>query len=312
MADSYALVPVLSPAGVAAQAIAEIGWVLIVGATVLFAGTMALLAWALRRREGRAVRPLWWLVGGGLALPVVVLGGLFFYSVQRAPPWKAMPPPGALIVSVTGRMWWWEIRYFDSHSGATIVTANELRMPVGRPVYLGLSSAEVIHSLWIPALGGKMDMVPGRVNHLQLQAIRTGVYRGQCAEFCGEAHAHMALHAVAMPPEEFDAWLTRQALPATPEVSPTLRAGRAVFEAQRCASCHTVRGVAEGGRLGPDLTHVGGRLHIGAGTLTNGAAGMAHWLTEVHSLKPGARMPAYARLPGADIEALAAWLTSLQ
>ncbi|EJE51753.1 cytochrome c oxidase, subunit II [Acidovorax sp. CF316] len=316
MTASPTLVPVLSPAGPAAQAIAEISWVLLIGATVLFVGTMALLAWALvrRRRDGEVVlRPLWWLAGGGLVLPVLVLTALFFYSLHRAPPWKAVPPADALVVSVTGRMWWWEIRYRDPVSGADIVTANELRLPVGRPVYLGLSSLEVIHSLWIPELGGKMDMVPGRVNHLLLQASRAGVYRGQCAEFCGEAHARMALHAVAMPQAEFDAWLAGQARPAVVANSPAaLQAGRAVFEGQKCFVCHTVRGVAEGSRLGPDLTHVGGRLFIASGTLRNGPVEMKQWLSQVHEVKPGARMPSYARLSQGEMDALVQWLGALK
>lgn len=317
MSMSFPSVPVLSPAGPAAQAIAEVSWVLIIGATLLFAGTMALLVWALlrnKRQPGSEVRStLWWLVGGGLVLPVLVLTALFFYSLHRAPPWKAVPPADALVVSVTGRMWWWEISYRDPASGAVVTTANELRLPVGRPVYLGLSSVEVIHSLWIPELGGKMDMVPGRVNHLLLQASRAGVYRGQCAEFCGEAHARMALHAVAMEAGEFDAWLAGQVRPVMGSApSPAMLAGRAVFEAQKCAVCHAVRGVAEGSKLGPDLTHVGSRLFIAAGTLKNGREEMKHWLTHVHEVKPGARMPSYARLDEGQVDALAQWLGSLK
>ncbi|KRC17032.1 cytochrome c oxidase subunit II [Acidovorax sp. Root219] len=316
MTVASTLVPVLSPAGPAAQAIAEVSWVLITGATLLFVGTMALLAWALFRKKqvGGELRTGWWLAGGGLVLPLVVLTALFFYSLHRAPPWKAVPPADALVISVTGRTWWWEIRYRDPVSGATITTANELRMPVGRPVYLGLSSAEVIHSLWIPELGGKMDMVPGRVNHLLLQASRAGVYRGQCAEFCGEAHARMALHAVAMEAGEFDAWLAGQARPAVVSSSSavSLQAGRAVFEGQKCAVCHTVRGVAEGSKLGPDLTHVGSRLFIASGTLKNGPLEMKQWLAQVHEVKPGARMPSYARLSQGEMDALAQWLGALK
>lgn len=317
---------VFAPASAAASAVVEVSWVLIIGAAILFAGTMLLLAVALRRRAAQ-VHVTRWLIGGGLVLPVVVLTTLFIYSVHRSPPWKSMAPPDALIVSVTGRMWWWEIRYRDPATGADIVTANELRMPVGRPVYLGLSSAEVIHSLWIPQLGGKMDLVPGRINHLLLNASQPGVYRGQCAEFCGEAHAHMAIHAVAMPPAEFDAWLAGQALPARLHApappgpsadamrlkeSAALQLGQRVFQAQRCNACHTVRGVSEGARLAPDLTHIGSRLHLAAGTVANDAAGMKHWLANVHAVKPGTRMPSYGRLDHSELEALSQWLLSLQ
>lgn len=314
-ADTSSSVVVLSPAGPAAAAIAEVSWVLIGSATLLFVGTMALLVWALFRKrisgDGDG-RMLWWLAGGGLLLPLVVLTALFFYSLHRAPPWKTMPPADALVISVTGRMWWWEIRYRYPPTGTTIATANELRLPVGRPVYLGLSSSEVIHSLWIPELGGKMDMVPGRVNHLLLQASRAGVFRGQCAEFCGEAHARMALHAVAMDSAAFDAWLVGQASGAKAPASSVERAGLAVFETQKCAACHMVRGVAADSRLGPDLTHVGSRLYLAAGTLKNGHAQMTEWLTQVHTVKPGTRMPSYARLPEGDIDALAHWLGSLK
>lgn len=313
--EAGSTIAVLSPAGPAAAAIAEVSWVLIGGAALLFLGTMALLGWALFRKkvsEGSERSMLWWLAGGGLVLPLVVLTALFFYSLHRAPPWKAKPPADALVISVTGRMWWWEIRYRDPSTAATIVTANELRLPVGRPVYLGLSSIEVIHSLWIPELGGKMDMVPGRVNHLLLQASRAGVFRGQCAEFCGEAHARMALHAVAMDSAAFDTWLAGQESAAKAPASSIARAGLTVFKAQKCAACHTVRGVAAESKLGPDLTHLGSRLHLAAGTLKNQPEQMKEWLTQVHAVKPGARMPSYARLPEGDIDALVHWLGSLK
>ncbi len=315
--DARSAFTVLSPSGPAAAAMAEVSWVLIGGATLLFVGTMALLGWALFRKRvsGDADsnrRMLWWLASGGLVLPLVVLTALFFYSLHRTPPWKVLPPADALVISVTGRMWWWEIRYRDPATGTTIATANELRLPVGRPVYLGLSSTEVIHSLWIPELGGKMDMVPGRVNHLLLQASHAGVFRGQCAEFCGEAHARMALHAVAMGAADFELWLEGQGRAARAPSSAVERAGLAVFEAQKCAACHTVRGLAAEFQRGPDLTHVGSRLFLAAGTLKNQPAQMKEWLTQVHTVKPGTRMPSYARLSEGEIDALVHWLGSLR
>ena len=310
---------VLSPAGSPAASIAGLSWVMFAGAALIFTVVMGLLAWAvLRRSSARAVRPRRWIVGGGLVFPGLVLASLFAYSSGRTPGWLAQPPPGALVVSLTAHLWWWEVRYRDPASGRDIALANELHLPVGRPVWLGLNSQDVIHSFWVPALAGKVDMVPGRVNHLLVQAGQAGVYRGQCAEYCGEQHARMALHVVARPPDEFDAWLAAQ---ARPPVAPRagdapgaalLARGRDAFVAQRCNACHTVRGVAEAGRLGPDLTHVGSRLYLGAGTLPNHAGSMARWIADTQAVKPGARMPSSGDMDSATLQALAAWLEQLQ
>ena len=306
---------VLSPAGPAAASIVSLSWVLVVGAAVIFAGVMGLLVWAVSRRSARPVHSGRWIMGGGMAFTLVVLASLFVYSHWRTPGWLVQPPAGALIVSITAHMWWWEVRYRDPVSGRDVTLANELHLPIERPVWLGLNSPDVIHSFWVPALAGKVDMVPGRVNHLLVEAHQTGVYRGQCAEYCGEQHARMALHVVARPPAEFEAWLAAQAQPAAapggPD-APLLERGRQAFLAQRCNACHTVRGVAGEGRLGPDLTHVGSRLYLGAGTLRNQAGGMAQWVAHTQAVKPGARMPSSVDMDGATLQALAAWLEHLQ
>lgn len=304
----------LQPAGPAAQAIADIGWVLIAVLGLAFAATMGLLWFALRRGGAAASspRPRHWLVGGGIVFPAVVLVGLLAYSQWRGTELRADPPPGAMVVGVTGHMWWWEVRYRDPASGAEIVSANEIVVPTGRPVHLGLSSADVIHSVWFPALAGKMDTVPGRVNRLVFSVEQPGVHTGQCAEFCGEQHARMGLRLVALPPTEFDAWLRAQAAPAREPPSPLHQRGREVFLAQRCNACHTVRGVAEEGRLGPDLTHVGSRVALAAGTLGNGPQELAHWIAHTQQIKPGARMPSYERLDAASLQALAAFLAGLR
>ncbi|MES2944221.1 MAG: cytochrome c oxidase subunit II [Pseudomonadota bacterium] len=308
---------VLSPAGQAAQTVAGMSWVLIVGATLIFAVVMALLVWSLKQRAaeqpGRIVSKRLWLLGGGVVFPAVVLLALLVWSTARTPGWLAQPPPGALMVGITANLWWWEVRYRDPVSGGEVTLANELHLPTGRPVWLGLSSRDVIHSFWVPALAGKMDMVPGRTNHLLVQADTLGVYRGQCAEFCGEQHARMALHVVAETPAVFDAWLAAQASPAAASSSGSLaERGRQIFLAQRCNACHTVRGVAEEGRLGPDLTHVGSRLSIGAGTLPNQPGQLAHWVANTQAIKPGARMPSSSDMDAASLKALAAWLESLK
>jgi cytochrome c oxidase subunit II len=302
----------LHAAGPVAETLLDVSIVLFTGGALIFIGVMALLALAVRRRSGR-VNARWWVLGGGLVFPSVVLAALFAYSEWHRPPWRVAPPKEALIVGVTAHMWWWEVRYRDPATGAEIVGANEIRIPVGRPVYFGLSSADVIHSFWVPALGGKMDMLPGRVQHLQLQADRPGTWRGQCAEYCGEQHARMALHVVAEAPAAFDAWLAAQARPAASAPTPELERGREAFVAHRCNACHTVRGVSEESRLGPDLTHVGSRLSLGAGTVANDAAGLAQWVAHTQQLKPGARMPSSReRIDEASMQSIAAWLEGLK
>ena len=301
----------MTSASTEAGVLAEIVWVLIIGGALVFAATMGVVALALRRRK-RPVATRTWIITGGLLVPTAVLAVLGAYSAVRTDGLDDPPPPGALVVSVTGRLWWWDLQYRDPVSGRPVASANELRLPVGRPVHLGLVSHDVIHSFWVPALGGKMDLVPGRVNRLVVHPHTPGVYRGACAEFCGEQHAKMALQVVVMPAEAFDQWLAAQAGNAAEPATALAQRGRQVFNERACAQCHTVRGVAEGAKAGPDLTHVASRLHLGAGTVANSPEALARWITLVQQLKPGARMPSGAHLPPADLEALAAWLATLQ
>ncbi|RZJ60906.1 MAG: c-type cytochrome [Acidovorax sp.] len=302
---------VLQSAGDAARAIETVTWALFIGGGIIFVGVMLLLAGALRARStGASAR--WWIWGAGVAFPAAVLVVLFAWSLPLTPHWKPLPPPGALMVTVKAHMWWWEVRYRDPATGADIVTANEIRIPVGRPVYLALTSADVIHSFWVPQLAGKMDMLPGRMQHLLVNAAAPGVWRGQCAEFCGEQHALMALHVVGLAAPDFDTWLAAQARPAAPAASALLEQGRAAFLAQRCNACHTVRGAGADGNLGPDLTHFGSRLHLGAGTLPNTQEARARWVAHTEHIKPGARMPSYDRLDTHTLNAIAEWLGSLQ
>ncbi len=298
------------PAGLAAHTMAGVAWSLFVGSALVFAGVMALLVLALRPRVGK-VNTRWWIVGGGLVFPAVVLIILMVYTAVRSAQLTRAPPANAMIISVVGKMWWWEVRY-RGPDGNEVVLANEIHIPVNQPVVIGLSSTDVIHSFWVPQLGGKMDMVPGRTNQLVLQATTPGVYRGQCAEYCGEQHARMAIHVVVHEPVNFDVWLAAQAQPAHAPASPLAERGRAAFITQRCTACHTVRGVSEEGRLGPDLTHVGSRLHLGAGTLRNDAAAMQRWIAHVQTVKPGVRMPSYVDRDAESLDTIAAWLESLK
>ena len=302
---------VLHPAGPDAAIIGQFAWVMFGAGALIFIAVMALLALGLRGGP-RPVRPMRWIAGAGVAFPVVVLSALLAWSTWRSAQLTPQSSQQSLAVSVTAKMWWWEVRYHDKASGREVITANEIHIPAGRPVYLGLTTSDVIHSLWAPALGGKKDMVPGRVTGLTLHADKPGVYRGQCTEYCGEQHARMALHVVAETPQEFDAWLARQLRPAAPPKDAMLERGRQVFIDQRCSACHPIRGVAGESRLGPDLTHVGSRLHIAAGTLRNHRGTLAGWIADPQAIKPGARMPAAADIDGESLRALAAYLEHLK
>ncbi len=303
---------VLSPASEQASALSEVSWVLIVGAAVILALVLVLLVLALvRRGRGQGASTALWIWGGGVAFPVAVLSALLVYGTTRTAGLDASVAHPGLVVTITGRMWWWELLYRDPASGRLVTTANELRIPVGRSVQLGLQSDNVVHSFWVPELGGKMDLVPGRINRLVVTATRAGTYRGQCAEFCGEQHARMALHVVAMPAAEFDAWLAAQAAPSAP-VGGALQAGRDAFNEHGCASCHADDATRSAPSLGPNLARVSSRSHLGAGVLRNDEGAYKRWLVGVQQLKPGARMPSFAHLDAATLDALAAYLDSLK
>lgn len=300
----------LDPAGPVAADAARLSWALFIGAALALAAVLLLTVLALRGRLAR-VTPRSLIVVGGLVVPAAVLVALFVVTLRSLP---AAVADDALVVSVSGRMWWWEMRYRDPTDGTReIALANELRVPVGREVHLRLSTHDVIHSVWIPQLAGKVDMVPGRVNSLVLRADRPGVFRGPCAEFCGTQHARMAMHVVALPPPEFDAWLANQALAARAPANELQARGRQAFVDLQCIACHRVRGVAEAPiGSGPDLTHVASRLALGAGTLPMRPGAIADWIAQVQQHKPGAQMPSYGQLDGATLQALAAWLEHLQ
>ncbi|MES2957123.1 MAG: c-type cytochrome [Pseudomonadota bacterium] len=306
---------VLQPAGPVAEGVAGLAWLLIVGATLVFVIVMVLLAWALSKHptaldDRRMMRR--WIIGGGIAFPTVVLASLLVHVTRQSHTLTLSGALGRDVITVVAKSWWWEVRYRDPASDQDVVLANEIHVPVGRPVTLGLTSDDVIHSLWVPALAGKIDMLPGRVHQLRLQADRAGVYRGQCAEFCGTQHARMALHVVAHEPADYELWLTAQAMPATTPTDPQAAQGLRVFIEQRCGACHNIRGLSSGMALGPDLTHVGARLHLGAGTLRNGRESLAQWVSHNQDLKPGLRMPDYAQLDDSSLQALAVFLHQLK
>ena len=216
-----------------------------------------------------------------------------------------------LRVRVTGHQWWWRIAYQDAATGRWIETANELHLPAGRTARIELGSSDVIHSFWVPNVAGKLDVIPGRANSIDLTPHRIGWFRGQCAEFCGAQHAHMAFDVKIESPAEFARWLSVQARPATPPENPVLVRGAAIVAQGACAMCHAVRGTAATGRPGPDLTHVGSRRSIAAGTLTMSRGSLQGWIANPRALKPGTTMPTVP-LDGADADAVAAYLESLK
>jgi cytochrome c oxidase subunit 2 len=303
----------LDPGGRLAGEIAQMSWVLFIAAGAILLAVTAIAGWA------ALARPAAWRGGNafvllaGAALPALLLSGLLVYQLKLLPGMAASHgDAGERRIAVIGRMWWWEIRYFDAQGAAIAVAANEIVVPTGRPVMLELSSTDVIHSLWIPSLAGKMDMIPGRTNHARLEAEREGVYRAQCAEYCGGQHARMALTVIALPPEEFQAWLEREQAPArAPQAEETSR-GRALFLSTGCGACHRIRGAGAEGALGPDLTHVGSRRTIGAGLLPNNRGALAGWVANAQGLKPGIGMPSFDFLEAESLRALAAYLESLE
>lgn len=200
-------------------------------------------------------------------------------------------PSNVLIIEVNARQWWWDVRYANPVPSQIVVTANEIHIPVGRPIMFRLNSSDVIHSFWVPNLHGKTDMIPGRTLETWLQADHAGVYRGQCAEFCGHQHAHMAFVIVAEPIEQFQAWYQAQLRSAPAPATESQINGQKVFMSKPCVMCHRIQGTDAGGRLGPDLTHVASRQTIAAGTLQNTRDHLTKWITNSQDIKPGNRMP---------------------
>ena len=301
----------LDPAlGSAAAPIGELGIALYVGGAVILAvvSVLALTGVIAGPRHTNARR---WILVGGLLLPGLLLVALFIYALEVGHALVRHEATHALRVHVTGKQWWWEVRY-ENGDGPEAVLANELHIPIGQPVEILLDSSDVIHSFWVPALAGKVDMTPGRTTRLVLQTDRAGTWRGQCAEYCGAQHALMAFHVVAEPAADFERWLARQARDVAPPADDAAQLGHDLFFRAGCAQCHAIRGTPAAGRLGPDLTHVGSRHSLAAGTLGNHVGTMAGWIAGPQAIKPGSRMPASDSLTGPELRALAAWLGSLE
>jgi cytochrome c oxidase subunit 2 len=258
-------------------------------------------------------QPTVW-VGVGITTTVLVLSGFITASflTDRALAQMEGAPPYAHI-EIIAHQWWWEIRYSAWEGGAGFVTANELHLPAGKSVSLQLTSPDVIHSLWIPEIDRKRDIIPGREQSVQLMAPQTGVFRGRCAEFCGYQHAHMDVLAVTEPPEQFDRWRTQQAGAAPSPTGELQSRGAQLFSQGVCGTCHVVRGSDAPGysATAPDLTHVASRLTLASGLLANDAGNLAAWISDPQHFKPGAKMTVN-QLGPQDLQALVAYVESLQ
>jgi cytochrome c oxidase subunit II len=304
---------ILDPASPDSAAIQDLWWILFWVSIVVLVVVLALWTYALLRRrppgdepepDGSALR---WILVGGALIPAVILIGLTAVTVLTgARISSAAEAAEGLVVEVIGHQFWWEVRYPD----AGVITANEIHVPAGQPTRLRLMSNDVIHSLWIPRLHGKLDLTPGRVGDLVLRPEEPGVYRGFCAEFCGAQHALMGLLVVAQPEEEFEAWLAEQARPAAPPADDETARGRAIFSRADCHHCHTIRGGGQEGPsqgTGPDLTHLSSRRTLGSVTVDNTTENLARWIANPHDLKPGVLMPPTLLQPE-DLRALVRYL----
>lgn len=243
-----------------------------------------------------------WIAGPALVLLMIAIPSIRLVFASQ----QVTPPPNALIVEITGHQWWWEATYpqYGIH------TANEFHLPVGRPVRFILSSADVIHSFWMPQLGAKRDVVPGHVNQITFTPTETGEDFGECAEFCGTSHANMRFRVFVDTKVGFDNWATDMAGAARPAVGGRARAGQNIFATSACTPCHTVKGLSAG-TIAPDLTHFATRTTLAGGTFANTPSNVAKWITNPEAMKPGAQMPALG-LRGPELTDLVAYLESLK
>ena len=309
----------LNPHSHAATDIANLFWVMTavaVGGLALITGLLV-FAWVRRGRRGVGAdpadphpgeRPAWFVViGMGVVFPLMVIVALFIVgdwaiiNVTQAPAASST----AMTVDAIGHQWYWEFRY----PGTKAVTADELHIPVDTRINLVATTADVIHSFWVPALNRKVDTIPGQQNRILLYANRAGVYRGQCAEFCGLQHAHMGMLVFVQPKAQFRAWLGRQAAPAATPTTPVARRGEQVFLRGPCSSCHTIRGTIARGYVGPDLTHLASRTTLAGVTIPDSRSYLSRWIVDSQHFKPGNEMPDF-HLTGSQLSSLVAYLES--
>jgi cytochrome c oxidase subunit 2 len=303
----------MEPAGPAAMKLKALIWLFFIACGVIWLLVMGALAVALLRQRASSERagPIAArIVGSSVGVSLVVIAGLTLvsYLVTRS---IAATGPDPLVIRVRGHQWWWEITYEDGATNENFSTANEIHVPVGRHVRVELAAADVIHSFWAPNLAGKQDLIPGRDNAVTFTIDKPGIYREQCAEYCGLQHAHMAMVVVAEPPSAYTAWRTAQLAVSAEPSGAEQRAGRAVFISKPCAACHTIRGTPASGTIGPDLTHIGSRRYIAAGMLPTTRGSLAAWIADPQTVKPGNNMP-MVPLTAAELNEVSAYLAELK
>jgi cytochrome c oxidase subunit II len=304
---------VLAPQGPGAAQITELAWTLFALAALIFAIVLTAVWLAMHGPPGirsrLAERDT--VVAGGIVFPAVTLTGLLVYCVWLMQADVRASNGEVERIDVVGEQWWWRISH-AAPDGRRFAGANEIRIPVGRTVEFTLTSADVIHSFWIPSLGGKVDMIPGRSTKLRVASDRLGVFRGPCAEYCGGPHALMTAIVIALPPAEFEAWRTREAAPAKEPAADIEQRGQSLFLAAGCGACHMVRGTPADGMIGPDLTHVGARRSVAVETLPMSVANLARFITDGQHVKPGNTMPPFRVFSAEERDAIAAYLVSLR
>lgn len=302
---------VMSPASDGADKVLTLTLILFIGGAVIFAIVFA--AAAISQLGSGALRAFLAtntsIAIGGIAFPIVVLSGLLIYGIVLMHDVSAAQED-PVEIEVTGRQWWWRVRYMTPEG--PVETANEIHVPAGRPVRIALKSDDVIHSFWVPALAGKVDMIPGRTNTLNFTARETGMFRGQCAEYCGGPHALMAFRVVAQSPEDFDSWLAHQTRPADPPRTAEAEQGLNLFLIRGCGACHAIRGTDAGSHAGPDLTHVVSRAALAAETIVNNSGGLALWVSQAQTVKPNNHMPSFNELPPGELVAILNYLGGLK
>jgi cytochrome c oxidase subunit II len=298
----------LLPESDATHTIDTLWWVLLILSTIVV-GVVTLLVFAAILRRRGTIEPVerkssgtTFMLVSGAAIPAVILVALFVYVLSALDATAEPKGRQGLNIEVVGKQWWWEVRYPREN----IVTANEIHIPVGVPVRVVARTADVIHSFWVPRLNRKIDMIPGHRNGILLQADRAGTYRGQCAEFCGLQHANMAFYVIAEPRQRWLRWAARERRPASAG-----GAGARVFTSAGCSGCHAIQGTEADGQVGPDLTHVGSRRTLAAGTIGNDRRRLADWIRDPQHIKPGNKMPSLG-LQGRRLDALVAYLESLR
>jgi cytochrome c oxidase subunit II len=293
--------------GSESKAIAGVWWLMFGLGAVVYAIVASFIIWALMRgrRDGKLSDDAW-IVCGGVGVPVVILAVLAVTTV-RVTGQLRKPSAGAVRLEVVAKRWWWDVSYVN----AGFRTANEIHLPAGQPVEIGLDSDNVIHSFWVPELAGKLDVIPGQHNVLRFTPRKPGIYRGECAEFCGVEHARMGFVVVVETPVDYARWVARQQPTPLPPDSEAAAEGQQVFMRQSCAGCHTIRGSQAQGTVGPDLTDFGGRRTIGGDTVANTTNNLAAWISDAQRFKPGALMPPI-QLSGPDLNNVVSYLEGLR